>query len=116
LKSGGFGQDTDNKPQSDGEDDSLPEYPQNKGQTKHMFQDRPGHVKDTPANSEMIRGDVREGNYKGTNQYGNKHYYSEQNGKQVWTEARNGLIRNCGVNRHPWAPGRIDDYIFGDLS
>ena len=69
----------------------------------HIFDDRPGHVPDTPENREMLRGVADDPSTTlGRDQYGNEWSARiNEDGSQTWTSARNGRITNGGVNETP---------------
>lgn len=75
----------------------------NEKNIKHIFEDRPGHMIDTPENRDLLIklvSDIK--NYFGPDQYGSSCYGKTlENGKQLWAYVRNGVIRNCGINDVP---------------
>ncbi len=69
----------------------------------HIFDDRPGHMIDTPENRDLLlklASDIK--NYFGPNKHGSSCYAKTlENGKQLWAYVRNGVIRNAGINDIP---------------
>lgn len=85
------------------------EMPENDGQTKHMLDDRGGHIPDTPDNRKKLIDLANDDKYyKGVDsRYGNTwHSKKLKDGSQMWSESRNGKIRNGGINKEPvpWDP------------
>ena len=71
-----------------------------RSQQGHRWDDRPGHVKETPENKKIIYDMANDPNcYRGPDDYGT-HWYSKmlEDGKQIWAEVRGNQIRNCGIN------------------
>ena len=69
----------------------------------HIFDDRKGHVIDTPENRERIVGLVKDPTkYAGPSEWGNE-WYGEilPDGTQLWAEVRGNKIINCGINEIP---------------
>jgi len=69
--------------------------------TKHIFRNKPGHIADTLINRQLLENTASNPiNFLGTDKYGNEWYAKIlPNGKQVWTQMRNGMIRNGGINQ-----------------
>ena len=70
----------------------------------HIFRNAPGHlVNDTPANRQLLVDTASNpSNLLGTDRFGNNWYaQTRPDGSQVWVSARNGEIRNGGVNPTP---------------
>jgi hypothetical protein len=70
----------------------------------------PGHVRDTPANEQLLRETAgNSANKVGTRPGGVDVYVTElPDGSQVWVEVFKGEITNGGVNDVPrvWDPGK----------
>ncbi len=77
--------------------------PPDKSQLDHIFDDREGHLPDTPANRQLLVDVANESdNYLGKDKYGNDwHARTEADGSQTWTESRGGIIQNGGSNNPP---------------
>lgn len=79
------------------------DFPTNPGQTNHIFDNRPGHLIDTPSNRVLLRDVANDSaTTLGTDRFGNT--WSARNlpdGRQVWVRTRNGVITNGGVNTTP---------------
>lgn len=78
----------------------------NEANAEHTFRNQPGHVADTPANREIIRGAVKPENlFKITNNKDGTVVYRYkvmlEDGRQAWAEVVNGLINNGGINLIP---------------
>lgn len=77
--------------------------PQNESQTKHIFRNKKGHMKDTKENRtllEDVANDRR--NYVGSDNHGNDWYSKEVPEKgQVWVQVRGDTIQNGGINNPP---------------
>lgn len=70
----------------------------------HIFRDKEGHFKeDNKENRREFENTANDPDNKlGTDQYGNDWYAKTgPNGKQTWTEVRNGKITNGGTNEMP---------------
>ncbi len=78
-------------------------FPDGDSQTKHIFRDAPGHIADTPANRRLLQQVADDRNRTlGTDRFGNTWSARNQaDGTQVWTQVRNGVIQNGGVNQVP---------------
>ena len=74
----------------------------------HIFRADTGHVPDTPDNRSLLESVGNDmDSFLGSDQYGNDWFARiENNGSQVWVEARNGRIWDGGVNviPKPWNP------------
>ena len=74
-----------------------------KDRAQHIFREKEGHLSDTPQNRETFQRVADDPNTTlGTDKYGNT-WSAQQNkdGSQVWTQTRDGEIRNAGVNESP---------------
>lgn len=84
------------------------EMPENDGQTKHMFDDRDGHIPDTPDNRKKLIDLANDDKYyKGVDKLGNTwHSKKLEDGSQMWTESRSGKLNDGGINKSPrnWDP------------
>ena len=82
--------------------------PSDESQLKHIFNDRPGHLPDTPKNRQALLDVANDDScYLGVDGYGNEwHASTDGSGSQTWTSSRGGVIQNGGRN-HP--PRRWDD-------
>jgi RHS repeat-associated protein len=78
------------------------------GVAAHMFDGREGHVPDTPENRRLLREVASDpANTRGVDEWGNE--WSSKildDGRQVWTQKRDGEIQNGGINDTPrdWNP------------
>ena len=79
------------------------EFPTQESQLRHIFRDAEGHIPDTPSNRQLLK-DVAN-NPKttlGTDRFGNVWSAKPlKNGTQAWTQTRNGVIQNGGINQVP---------------
>lgn len=74
-----------------------------KGRVNHIFKSDRGHIADaTPANIKRLESAVNRQNYQGRDKFGNDVYLKREGNEQIWVYARNGEIRDAGVN----PPGR----------
>ena len=66
----------------------------------HIFREDEGHVPDTPENRELLLAVANDpGSRVGGDQYGNEWFARLlEDGRQVWTQARNGRMIDGGVN------------------
>ena len=78
-------------------------FPTDAGQLRHIFRRAEGHVADTPGNRRLFQQVAdNTGNYVGTDRFGNSWAAQTlQDGRQVWVQTRNGVIRNGGINDAP---------------
>ncbi|WP_224367594.1 hypothetical protein [Hyalangium versicolor] len=69
----------------------------------HIFRDAPGHLKDTPANRQLLKDVANDpGARLGTDKFGNRwSARTNPDGTQTWVQIRNGEIINGGVNPTP---------------
>ncbi|MBS1910953.1 MAG: RHS repeat-associated core domain-containing protein [Bacteroidetes bacterium] len=77
--------------------------PANESQVGHIFREVEGHLKDSPANRQMLIDVANDAKCKlGTDQFG-KVWLAKTlpNGTQVWVTTRNGLIVDGGLNQTP---------------
>jgi hypothetical protein len=74
-----------------------------KDDESHIFEDRPGHLTDTPENRKSLIGlasNIK--NFLGFDKHGTEWYARlTENGNQLWAAVRNGIIRNGGMNEIP---------------
>jgi len=77
--------------------------PNNDSQINHIFQNKEGHLPDTPGNRRLLENTANnKSNYLGSDKYGNDWYAKTQpDGTQVWVETRNGKIIDGGLNNSP---------------
>ena len=70
------------------------------GQIKHIFEDRRGHVVDTPENRKMILDTAsNEKNYIGSDEWKCDWYQKHlPSGSQIWVRIRGNQVTNAGVN------------------
>lgn len=74
-----------------------------KSRVNHIFKSDRGHIADaSPANVKRIESAVNRQNYQGRDKFGNEVYLKRDGNEQIWVYARNGEIRDAGVN----PPGR----------
>lgn len=70
----------------------------------HIFRNAPGHFReDTEENRRLLESVANDRNsYLGNDKYGNSwHARTQNDGTQIWTQSRNGEIRNGGINKTP---------------
>lgn len=70
---------------------------------KHIFDNRPGHLPDTPENRKKIIELVKDTkNYLGPDENDNQWYGKIlEDGTQLWGQTRGTIISNCGINDVP---------------
>ena len=70
------------------------------GQIKHIFEDRRGHVVDTPENRKLILDTASdEKNYIGTDAHKVDWYQKFlPSGKQIWVRILDSKVTNAGLN------------------
>jgi hypothetical protein len=69
----------------------------------HIFNNNPGHVPDSPEIRNLIESMVKDvDNFLVTDKR-NKLWFAKilKDGTQAWAEVRDGVIRNCGINKVP---------------
>jgi len=69
----------------------------------HAFTGKKGHLTDIPTNRILILNMARDiNNFLIKDEFGN-YWYAKilDNGEQLWAWARNGLIKDCGINEIP---------------
>lgn len=75
-------------------------WPEDNSHLNHIFDDRPGHLPDTPANRnllEQLSNNMK--NYLGVDQHGNQVFMQMlDEGSQIWTYVRDGITQNGGMN------------------
>ena len=100
LYQGTYGDDPDNIPEALKGTVKLPE---NDAQLKHIFRDARGQLKDTPENRRLLQelaNDVH--HHVGRDAHGNDWHFRElEDGSQLWTSSRNGIIQEGGLNNPP---------------
>ena len=96
---GGSGGDGYNK-SSDANRNKIPD---NRSIVKHIFQDKEGHLKDTPENRKLIEDVANDPCcYSGKDARENDWYARTlPDGSQVWVVVRNGVIKDAGKNSTP---------------
>lgn len=99
---GGFG-NTHGSKKEDNQADQKQHLPKDESQLKHIFKDKPGHLKDTPKNRKMLvelANNKRK--YVGKDKYGNSwNVETMDSGVQNWVRYRNGTINEGGQNQTP---------------
>lgn len=77
--------------------------PPNGSQLAHIFDDRPGHLPDTPRNRQLLLDLVNDrDNFRGFDVYGNDWYIEiDSQGRQLWGQTRDGIIQEGGRNDTP---------------
>ena len=91
-------------PKGPDDDEEEQEIKISEKDANHIFKNEPGHFpKDTPENRKLLLELVsNEKNFLGKSGSGSGWYGKVlSNGKQLWAEVRNGLIRNGGLNDIP---------------
>ena len=78
-------------------------FPEAESELRHIFREAEGHIPDTPANRALL---LRVANdptaFLGQDRYANDwSALVQQDGTQVWTQARNGKMINGGINITP---------------
>ena len=74
------------------------------GNINHLFDDRPGHLPNTPENKKVIMDLVKDPeNFVGDALRWGHSWYGKTlpNGQQLWAEVRGDKIINCGRNEEP---------------
>lgn len=79
-------------------------FPKKEAHLKHMFARRSGHVPDTPYYRKLVKNLANNPSIPSyTDKYGKIwKFVTRPSGDQVWVTVRNGVIRNCGINKKPW--------------
>lgn len=78
-------------------------FPNDPSTIGHIFEDRPGHLTDTPAHRAEILSVANDSTcYLGDDRWGN-HWFARINddGTQTWAETRGGIIFEGGRNETP---------------
>ena len=94
-------------------EDNIPNYlkgkvklPTNDSQLKHIFDEREGHISDTPENRKMLKDLANDGRYyMDKDKYGNDwHVRMNADGSQDWTRSQHQVINEGGKNiiPKPW--------------
>lgn len=85
-----------------GSDDNN-RLPQSDSQLNHIFGDRPGHLTDTPKNRQLLLNVANnKRNLIGIDKRGHSWFVETDNlGRQIWAETRNGIIQEGGRNDTP---------------
>ena len=88
---GGFGGDSGNS------------LPTDRSQLDHIFDERKGHLPDTPRNRQRLMELANDESCRlGKDKYGNIWYArTEQDGSQTWVSVRNGIIQEGSSNKTP---------------
>ena len=98
----------ENEEESEASSEPRVTIPDDKTTENHIFRDKEGHVLDTPENRKTLEDTANDpSNYLGKDKYGNDwHAQDLEDGRQAWTESRNGRIFDGGINDtpRPWNP------------
>ena len=99
---GGFG-NTQGSPKEDNQANPKQHLPKDESRLKHIFRDKPGHLKDTPENRKLlVRLANNKNKYVGKDKYGNSWNIETTNsGAQNWVRYQNGIINEGGQNKTP---------------
>ncbi len=83
--------------------ESATRFPDGDSQLEHIFEDRPGHLPDTPENRNLLI-DVADDPAAtlGTDRFGNEwSARTLDDGTQAWVQTRDGIVQNGGLNLEP---------------
>ena len=77
--------------------------PSNDSQLRHIFENREGHLPDTPENRKLLQDLANDSTkYKGKDKYGNDWNVRMNNdGTQDWVRSQHQVINEVGRNRTP---------------
>ncbi len=86
------------------------------GNKTHIFDDRPGHIIDTPENRARIMNLVKDINNFGTKDRHGKLWFGKilPDGTQLWAHVINDVITNCGLNEVPIECNKESGYSRSD--
>lgn len=78
-------------------------FPDNDAQLKHIFRKARGHLEDTPENRKLLQDLANDARYHaGKYTHGNDwHFKTLEDGSQIWTSSRDGIIQEGGLNNPP---------------
>jgi hypothetical protein len=99
---GGFG-NTQGSQKEDNQVNQKQHLPKDESQLKHIFKDKPGHLKDTPENRKtLVKLANNKSKYVGKDKYGNSwNIETTDSGVQNWVRYQNGTINEGGQNQTP---------------
>ena len=99
---GGFGK-TQGSKKEDNQANQKQHLPKDESQLKHIFKDKPGHLKDTPENRKLLVNLAnKKSKYVGKDKYGNSwNIETTDSGAQNWVRYQNGTINEGGQNQTP---------------
>ncbi len=99
---GGFGK-TQGAKEQDNQAKQRQHLPKDESQLKHIFTDKPGHLKDTPENRKLLVNLANNKKcYVGKDKYGNSwNIETTTSGAQNWVRYQNGTINEGGQNQAP---------------